>query len=108
VLAGDGDAVRLRVRETSDWLRLAGLPELVHEPCELRRRGGLVAAVDSRLDRPSAEAYHRAWQLLAGWMQRNLPAEFRRLAPGGSIVLDRDSAGRWLALLRRRQKSGGR
>ncbi|MFO7675193.1 MAG: hypothetical protein R6X12_02580 [bacterium] len=58
-------------------------------------------------DRADAETFGRAWQLLAGWMRRNHPAELERLAPGGTLIRDRARAERWLALLRRRQKSAG-
>ena len=98
----DGNTVTInKLVETSKWLQLAGIEELVYEPgSKIGFSDGLIAEVlPSPPSQEGQDAVATVMNELLDWVAENRPEELEGMLPGGQLPYDGDGARKLLRLL---------
>ncbi len=99
--AGDGETVRARIVERNEFLELIGLEPLEADMTFAVRDGkitrGTYAAAGASADPGAVSA---ALAPAVAWARAHRPDELEAIYPDGSIRYSRQSAERWVALLK--------
>jgi len=95
-----GDTVTLKLVETNDWWRLAGMGVVEYDPCVMVFREGLISEMRTTMTRASLDAYARVWPSIIKWARDYRSEDLRELLPGGHFKYSGEHAQKWLALLR--------
>ncbi len=105
IVGVSGDTVRVRFRETNDFLDLLGVGPWTHEAKLVARDGTLRATV---VDAPGElmGQVDRALEPVIDWARRTRPERLDGLSTGAGLVYDGDTARRWVGLLREAREEG--
>lgn len=105
IVGVSGDTVRVRFRETNDFLDLLGVGPWTHEAKLVVRDGTLRATV---VDAPGDlfARVDRALEPVIDWARRTRPGRLDGLMTEAGLVYDGDTARRWVDLLREARGEG--
>jgi hypothetical protein len=95
-----GDSVTCELVETNDWWQLAGIGEVLYEPCTMIFRNGVMTEMRAKMASSSVEAYMKAWPAIYEWASQNRSEVLAELLPDGQFTYGEGPARKWLELLR--------
>jgi limonene-1,2-epoxide hydrolase len=93
------DTVTCTLTEMNDWLRAAGIGEARYS-ATFRFEGGRVKSIRAEAQPESARSILSVLEAFAGWAGEERPEEFRELIPEGKFDYNRDTAEKFVALLK--------
>jgi hypothetical protein len=95
-----GNSVTCKLVETNDWWKLAGIGEVLYEPCIMVFRNSLMTEMQAKMASSSVEAYMKAWSAIHKWASQNRSEALAELLPDGQFIYGEGPARKWLELLR--------
>ncbi len=94
------DTVICKVIEKNDWFRLVGIDSVEYEYSYFIIVDGLISKIVAKLTPHSTELISSKLQSIIKWASKNKPELLNELMPKGEFLYTKESAIKWLTLLK--------